>query len=230
VSDEVAAGSRPSVQRSRPMTARGLQREKEILDAAAEVFAHKGYSAANVEDVASIVGMLKGSLYYYVDSKEDLLYRLTKTIHQDALDTLEETKSLDGTPEERLVALVRLHFRKLTANIAYTRVFYHEFRHLTGDRYLEIVRLRETYEHYVQDLVEEGQAAASFCRRRDAHVMMIAILTLLNSVQQWYRPSGGISVERLSNEYVEFVVSGLRCRDGATCSCETDTNPKEDAK
>jgi len=212
------------------MTARGLQREKEILDAAAEIFARKGYSAANVEDVASLVGMLKGSLYYYVDSKEDLLYRLTKTIHQDALETLEETRSLDGTPEERLVALVRLHFRKLTANIAYTRVFYHEFRHLTGQRYVEIVRLRETYEHYVQSLVEEGQAAAAFCRRRDAHLMMIAILTLLNSVQQWYRPSGGISVEHLTDEYVEFVVSGLRCRDGAACTCEPNPKPEEDGR
>ena len=212
--------ARMNGQRSRPMTARGLRREKEILDAAADVFARKGYSAASVEDVASLVGMLKGSLYYYVGSKEDLLYRLTKTIHQDALGVLEETKASDGTAEDRLTLLVHLHFRNLTANIAYTRVFYHEFRHLTGERYHEIVSFRETYERYVQGLIEEGQAIGTFCRGRDARVMMIAVLTLLNSVQQWYRPRPGSDAEHLSDEYAAFVVRGLRCLDSPTCTCQ----------
>ena len=217
---------RQSGARSRPMTSRGRQREKEILDAAAEVFARKGYSAANVEDVASLVGMLKGSLYYYVDSKEDLLYRLTKVIHQDALDTLATTTAVGGTAEDRMRALVRLHFEKLAGNIAYTRVFYHEFRHLTGERYVEIVSLRETYERYVVDLIAEGQAAGEFCSRRDAHVLMLAVLTLLNSVQQWYRPDGASDMDHLTDEYAAFVVGGLRCLRARSCTCRHRT--KED--
>jgi len=76
----------------------------------------------------------------------------------------------------------------------------------------------------VQGLVEEGQAAGVFCRRRDAHLMMIAILTLLNSVQQWYRPDGGTDIAHLTDEYVEFVVGGLRCSVATTCACEPETD------
>jgi AcrR family transcriptional regulator len=51
-------------------------RMAEILDSAAKFFYTKGYHATSIEDVARDVGMLKGSLYYYIKSKEDLLYGL----------------------------------------------------------------------------------------------------------------------------------------------------------
>jgi DNA-binding transcriptional regulator YbjK len=51
-------------------------RSDEILQAAIEIFHQKGYAAASIQDVADTVGVLKGSLYHYIDSKEDLLARI----------------------------------------------------------------------------------------------------------------------------------------------------------
>ena len=65
-------------------------RWNEILDAAAVVFSEKGYRAARIEDIAAGVGILKGSLYYYIESKEDLLYALTVGGHTKGLATIEE--------------------------------------------------------------------------------------------------------------------------------------------
>ena len=42
------------------------KRWSEILRAAAEVFSEKGYEATTINDIASRVGLLKGSLYYYM--------------------------------------------------------------------------------------------------------------------------------------------------------------------
>jgi AcrR family transcriptional regulator len=50
----------------------------EIIAAAAKVFQTKGYHAATVQDIADAVGILKGSLYHHVKSKEDLLYLIVK--------------------------------------------------------------------------------------------------------------------------------------------------------
>ena len=199
-------------------TTRGERREREIIDAAAEVFARKGYAAATVEDIASAVGMLKGSLYYYVHSKEDLLYRLTLIIKHDALATIDDMRAHPGTAVDRLTTLVRMHFRRLPSNIAYQRVFYYEYHHLTGERYVEIVRVRDTLEQYVQQLVAEGQVDGEVCRRRDPRVMMIATLTLLTSVYQWYRPDVE-DPEHLTDQYIAFVLGGLRCSSGGTCTC-----------
>ena len=57
-------------------SAKANVRMAEILDSAAKFFYTKGYHATSIEDVARDVGMLKGSLYYYIKSKEDLLYGL----------------------------------------------------------------------------------------------------------------------------------------------------------
>src|SRR5262249_22275563 len=50
----------------------------DIIAAAAKVFQTKGYHAATVQDIADAVGILKGSLYHHVKSKEVLLYLIVK--------------------------------------------------------------------------------------------------------------------------------------------------------
>ena len=107
------------------------------------------------------------------------------------------------------------------------RVFYHEFRHLTGERYVEIVSLRETYERYVVDLITEGQAAGEFCTRRDAHVLMLAVLTLLNSVQQWYRRRV-IDMGHLTDEYAAFR-RRRAALPAAPAGAPVDTEPRRSA-
>src|SRR5258707_1075481 len=44
-----------------------------LLSAAAQLFGKKGYHATSVRDIAREVGILSGSIYYHVASKEDLL-------------------------------------------------------------------------------------------------------------------------------------------------------------
>ena len=51
-------------------------REHEVVEAAVKVFYEKGYAASTIQDVADVVGVLKGSLYHYISSKEDLLFRI----------------------------------------------------------------------------------------------------------------------------------------------------------
>jgi AcrR family transcriptional regulator len=52
------------------------KREKEILEAAAAVFAERGFRTTRVADVAERAGIGKGTVYEYFRSKEDLFLRL----------------------------------------------------------------------------------------------------------------------------------------------------------
>lgn len=54
-------------------------RPQEILKAALQIFAEKGFSAARVEDIAARAGVSKGTLYLYFDSKPDMLRALVQT-------------------------------------------------------------------------------------------------------------------------------------------------------
>src|SRR4051794_11110243 len=83
-------------------------RDAEVLQTAAEVFARRGYAAATVQDVADELGMLKGSIYYYIKSKEELLFRVLDSVHDDVDALLREAIEIpDLNPLERLLEYVR---------------------------------------------------------------------------------------------------------------------------
>ncbi len=65
-----------------------LKRRNEILDAAAAVFAEKGYHASTTKDIADRLGMRPGSLYYYFDSKESALCEVCRLGSQELVDTM----------------------------------------------------------------------------------------------------------------------------------------------
>ena len=48
-------------------------------------FHEKGYEATSIQDIADAVGILKGSLYYYITSKEDLLFEILEDVHQQGI-------------------------------------------------------------------------------------------------------------------------------------------------
>ena len=196
---------------ARPPTDRARRREQEIFDAAADVFDRKGYGAATLADIGDAVGLLKGSLYYYIGSKEDLLYHITRTIHDGALANLEASEAAGPDPVEQLRVLVLGHLGAFETQSTWIRVFYTEYRHLPGERRAEIRSVRRRYEEHVEGLLRAGTSDGSFCRERDPRVMSNLILTTVNSVFLWYRPERDGSITDIAHSYTDFVVAGLRC-------------------
>src|SRR4051794_38523212 len=78
------------------------RRDEEVLSAAARVFHAQGYAGTSVQDVADELGILKGSLYHYISSKEELLFRLLDGTHTDVSRILDEVAAADLPPLERL--------------------------------------------------------------------------------------------------------------------------------
>jgi len=58
---------------SAPRAPRADNRLSVVLDAAARLFAQRGYAATSMRDIAQAAAMLPGSLYYHFAAKEDLL-------------------------------------------------------------------------------------------------------------------------------------------------------------
>jgi AcrR family transcriptional regulator len=209
----VSAGESTPTRRSRvrPPSRRWLEREQEIYEVAAEIFHKKGYAGTTLQDIADAVGLLKGSLYYYIDSKEDLLYRITRVIHRNARAILDETRAFEGTPSEKLYFLVRGHVMSFGARLTFIRVFYTEHAALTGERREEIMAERRQYAGYVDELITAGQADGSFCPDHHVRIVRNAILTMINSVYLWYRPGQDEPIEAVATAYADYAIAGLCC-------------------
>lgn len=111
----------------------------ELLQVATEVFCEKGYEAASLQDIADRLGMLKGSLYYYIRTKEDLLYEVINDVFQQGLANIESLASQPGDPVERLYKVIVGHVDHMCRRLTGTAVFLHELDSLSADRQKSIL-------------------------------------------------------------------------------------------
>jgi AcrR family transcriptional regulator len=185
------------------------KRQREIIDAAAEIFYRKGYSETSVQDVADAVGILKGSLYYYIDSKEDLLFHMLLEVHEDAKSVVTETAALDIPPLDRLRVYIQRHVEYNARNLAKIAVYYHDFALLTPERKKEIVGQRNFYEDFVQRLIAEAQERGEVDASVDPGLIGNAIFGAANWLYTWYDPKGFATPEYLGKLYAEIVVTGI---------------------
>jgi len=87
-------------------------RPEEIISAALEVFADRGFAATKLEDVARRAGVTKGTIYLYFENKEALFKALIRQTIVPVIAQGEElAKSFPGSARELFERLVREYWR-----------------------------------------------------------------------------------------------------------------------
>lgn len=82
-------------------------RRNQILDAAASVFAEKGYHRATTKEIASVAGVSEGTIYNYFDNKADLLIGMMTRLAELRELPQELEVALQSDPREFLVQIFR---------------------------------------------------------------------------------------------------------------------------
>lgn len=188
-----------------------------MIAAAVEIFWRKGYPAASIQDVANEVGMLKGSLYHYIASKEDLLWATLDRVHARSVSILEEVLALDVDPLERLRVYVERHALWYLEDKKGVTVFLREWRHLTGEQLTETKRRRRGYDLAMRRMVEAAQEDGSLRGGVDPKYASLYLLAALNAMPDWYHPEGDDPPRRIAESYADMAVGmlrGLGSRDG----------------
>jgi AcrR family transcriptional regulator len=178
-----------------------------VIEAAVRVFHKKGYASASIQDVAAEVGVLKGSLYHYIDSKEDLLARIFEDSAGHFMEMLDEASGLDEQPVERLRSFGRSCSLWYLQNIERVAIYTTEWKHLTGKRRKEVMRIRETYEGRLAGLIDEVVEADEAAPDLDVNFATYFIFGALNGLPDWYRRRGPDPAERIAGAYAELIVA-----------------------
>lgn len=189
------------------------ERWRKILDAAAEIFATKGYEATTIRDIAEAAGILGGSLYYYISTKEDLLFALIEDFHRLGSQGIAEVEAeTEGRALEVLRAVIVRHVALNARNGARAAVFHNDFRHLDDERKREIVRSRRAHEDRIEELIRDAQEEGAARPALDPRLTALSVLSLLNSTHQWYRPDRGVTPEQLGELQADLLLHGLSVR------------------
>ncbi len=186
---------------------RRRNRGEDVIEAAIRVFHKKGYASASIQDVAAEVGVLKGSLYHYIDSKEDLLARIFEDSAGRFEAMLVTASELDAPPVERLRSFARDCSLWYLRNIERVGIYVEEWEHLSGKRLKEVVRIRGAYEERLTAMIAEVKEAGEAAPDLDVGYATYFIFGALNGLPTWYRRRGADPAERIADGYAEMIVA-----------------------
>jgi TetR/AcrR family transcriptional regulator, cholesterol catabolism regulator len=186
------------------------RRDQEVIDAAAKVFYERGFADASVQDVADELGILKGSLYHYIETKEDLLFRLLEELHDEVQAILEEVAAVEGLkPLQRLELCIRKQVLFNLENLPRVAVYYNDYERLSPDRRAQMVARRRLHERYVTEVIEEAQQAGDANPELDARLLSNFIHGAFIWTYRWYHPGGKISRDKVADTCAEFAIRGV---------------------
>jgi AcrR family transcriptional regulator len=198
--------------RSNTASARLRQRSEarrlEILHAAARVFRRRGIGAAGMREIAEEAGLSPGNLYYYFDSKDELLLFCQERTLEHMLAAVDAAKAAGQSCAEQLRAVLRAHVHALLDELEGATA------HLELDALPEalrapMIRKRDRYERAVRGLVAAGVARGEFSPC-DAALVTRAMLGAVNWTARWFRPDGAQSAAQVAEAIADYLVKGLR--------------------
>jgi AcrR family transcriptional regulator len=190
-------------------TTKGELRAQQILEVAETMFHTQGYAQTSMEDIAKSTGLLKGSLYYYVNSKEDLLYKVVDDVHEVARAQLDAARArTDLRPLDRLLYFVESQVDYNAHHVTRVAVYHHEWHRLEGERRAEVREKRRDYDHALMDLIDQAKDAGEVTAVSNTRLAAMSVLAVICWPYTWYR-EGTIAPKELATFCTEFVKNAL---------------------
>ena len=181
----------------------------EIVDVAAGLFAGAGYHATGTQELCEAVGLGKGALYYYVESKENLLFLIHERVMDYFLAEIGAIAELDVSAEERLRLLGEVQLSAVASYPDHVSVFLHEYRALTGERAERFRRSRRHFESYLESVLQDGVFCGEFAVR-NVRLAALGWLGMYNYTYLWLGRGGSpFDVQEIAAQYHEILMSGL---------------------
>ena len=197
---EPAAGE---TRRGRP----GYDREQ-VLGIAVALFHEQGYDATSVGQLALRLGLSRAALYHHFDSKEQLLEIALDSALGGLEGVLLEPGAAEGSAAERLEYVLRGAVRVLVERLPNVTLLLR----VRGNSEVErsaLVR-RRSFDQAIAALVRDAQAEGSLRADVEASIATRLLFGMVNSIVEWYRPSGPEGAAELGDDVLKIALDGLR--------------------
>lgn len=173
-----------------------LDRES-ILKVAADLFRQKSFRATSLQEVADVFGVQRPALYYYFDSKAEILIEIHDRLLAALMAELEPVRASDASPDEKLRAVLEGQIRTYAENIAELAVFIENETELPEDVYSKARQEKREYGAMIEEIYREGVAEGSFVDV-DPKIAVFALIGMTNWMYRWYNRDGSYTIDDLA--------------------------------
>ena len=191
-----------------PVEVEVQERTAEIYCKAAQIFHEQGYDATSMNDLAKALDITKAGLYYYIESKEDLLFRIINF----GLDWLDKEvigpakQLLDA--EERLRFIIQSHGGELIKGVHAIPILTDETSSLSPKLRKQVEKRKRVYFDLVRktlmDLKQQGKL-----QDVDVTVATFSLFGMLLWLPRWYKRGGYLSANQTLDQVTKLYFGGL---------------------
>lgn len=179
-----------------------------ILRHAAQEFADKGYEGASIRDISRSSGVSLSGLYYYVESKQKLLYLIQIHTFRTILAKLQTALRGATDPAMRLSILVHNHLEYFLRHPMEMKVLAHEDDALEGEYRKEVTEIKRRYYGVALEIFEELRRSGQ-ARRVNPRVAVLSLFGMMNWIHTWHRPQMDPQAGALSEAMAEMFLHGV---------------------
>ena len=180
-----------------------------IREAAIARFVELGFAGTGIRQLADDVGITTASLYYHINSKDDLLDEIIDSTMGALIEAAELVIAEQLSPADRLAGLVALHVTIHATNGAETIVVDRQLGAMKPAARERAVAQRDRYERLWRKVLKAGVVDGSFLGV-EPRLGAQFLLGSCTAVADWYRPGGRLSPKKLASEYVALAALTVR--------------------
>ena len=179
-----------------------------ILRHAAQVFSDKGYEGASIRDISRSSGVSLAGMYYYIKSKQELLYQIQLFTFKTIVARLEKRLKGVTDPVERLRVLVQNHLDYFLRHPVEMKVLTHEDEALEGEYRREVLEVKRRYYGIALAIFEEMRRTGA-ARRLNPRVAVLSLFGMMNWVHTWHRPQTDPHADALAETMAGMFLRGV---------------------
>lgn len=165
-----------------PQSSSSYAKKKALaLDAAAAVFARKGFHGASTKDIADEMGIKQGSLYYYFDSKEQALKQVCEDGFILYVERMERICDKRQPFEAKMYAIISSHLSAYRQKRNALIVHNDQRLYLSKENRGLLKDLGTRYRQRLEDTLNEGIEQKVLDPDTDTHFVAYSVILLCNS-------------------------------------------------
>ncbi len=189
-------------------TAKNNDKILEICLTAAQIFFSKGYNSTSLNDIADSLNITKAGLYYYFESKQDLLYNIIN-LGLDSVknEVLDPARNIPDA-EERLRFIILNHARLSAGGNHAVIIISHEDNELSFQQREETLKRRREYFDFIRNTLSELKEQGKI-EDIDLTTATFTILGMIIWLSRWFSASGKMPVEKVCEDVCEMAVRGI---------------------
>lgn len=179
-------------------------KQKEILTIAARLFNAKGYERTSLGEIAAAAGLKKGSLYYYFQSKQEILAQISTKGLERTLEHIIAVKAETLPVAEKMRKLIYTYVLEMTDNLDFISVCFKEEGSLEEENRRPYLHEQDILEEVFLSTIREGIDSGDF-NPVDPKLATFLIFGACHHIIRWYKPGGPYTPEHMAREFSRYL-------------------------